>query len=149
LLRALCGQLIEAREARRIERRIIHATMPTRPLPCGADRRGAGRAGAAIRPACCTRGGGARSPLPVARPRAPADVSGDAAAARLLRERGLGPGRSASSPWRARAHGSRARRRSRTRQAARGHARRRVEGWETEELLAPYGEWAESPPSTS
>ena len=148
LLRAVCGQLIQARQARRIEAKVIRALMP--PLPgtrlhappdCGTlgrlapvelRRLGLGtRRGAAVVRVC-------RS-LELERLRA---VSGDAPAERLLRERGLGP-------WSVgvvflEGLG----RYDRGLVADLGLIKllatlrgRWVEGWETVELLAPYGEW--------
>lgn len=147
LLRALCGQLIEAREARRIERRIIRAKTPAldrfHAPPSGqvlgaaspADLRRLGlhaRRGATLVRIC-------RS-LDLERLRG---VPADAAAARLMRERGLGPwsigvisleglgrydrglvGDLGLVKLVAALHG------------------RRAEACDTEELLAPYGEWA-------
>lgn len=147
LLRALCGQLIEASEARRIERRIICATMPAlgrfHAAPTGAalgalspaELRRMGlhaRRGAALVRLC-------RSvDLERLRDVPPADV-----AARLLRERGLGPwslgviSLEGLGRWE---HGLVADLGLvKLLRAMRG---RPVEGWETEELLAPYGEWA-------
>jgi 3-methyladenine DNA glycosylase/8-oxoguanine DNA glycosylase len=149
LLRAVCGQLIQARRARAIERTVIRAATPAlagtrlhappdceslgRLSPAELRRLGLGmRRGAALVRLC-------RS-IDLERLR---DVAGDASAERLLRERGLGPwsvgvvfleglGRYdrglvadlglvklCSALW-----------------------GRRVEGWETAELLEPYGEWA-------
>lgn len=147
LLRALCGQLIEAREARRIERRVIAATMPAlgrfhaAPTvealgglsPAQLRRLGLhAKRGAALVRIC-------RS-LDLERLR---DVPGDAAAARILRERGLGPwslgviSLEGLGRWDHGLVGDLGL--VKLLGAMRG---RRVEGWETEELLAPYGEWA-------
>lgn len=147
LLRALCGQLIEAREARRIERRVIRATMPaldgyhaaptttTLAALAPAELRRLGlhaRRGATLVRLC-------RS-LDLERLR---DVPPDAAASRLLRERGLGPwsigvvcleGLGSYDRGLVGDLGL-----VKLLSALRG---RRVEAWETEELLAPYGEWA-------
>jgi 3-methyladenine DNA glycosylase/8-oxoguanine DNA glycosylase len=147
LLRALCGQLITARRAREIERRIVRAATPSldglhaAPTPATmgryspADLRALGlggpRASALVR--LC------RS-LDLERLR---EVSTDAAAARLVRESRIGPwsvgvvcleglgryerglvGDLGLIKLLARLRG------------------RRVEGWETAELLEPYGEWA-------
>ena len=147
LLRALCGQLIEAREARRIERRIIRATMPTLErfhappssqalAACSpAELRRLGlhaRRGATLVRLC-------RS-LDLERLR---ELPSDAVAARVLRERGLGPwslgviSLEGLGRW------------DRGLVADLGLVKfvsalrgRRAEAWETEELLAPYGEWA-------
>jgi DNA-3-methyladenine glycosylase II len=147
LLRALCGQLITARRAREIERRIVRAATPSldglhaaptpatfaRFAPAELRRLGLGmpRASALVR--LC------RS-LDLERLR---DVPTDAAAARLVRESRIGP-------W------------SVGVVCLEGLGRyerglvgdlglvkllailrgRWVEGWETAELLEPYGEWA-------
>jgi DNA-3-methyladenine glycosylase II len=147
LLRALCGQLITARRARAIERRVVRATtasldgLHAAPTPATLGRfspaelralgLGGPRASALVR--LC------RS-LDLERLR---DVSTDAAAARLMRESRIGPwsvgvvcleglgryerglvGDLGLVKLLARLRG------------------RRVEGWETAELLEPYGEWA-------
>ena len=147
LLRALCGQLITARRAREIERRIVRAATPSldglhaapTPLLLGrfspAELRALGlggpRASALVR--LC------RS-LDLERLR---NVSTDAAAARLVRESRIGP-------WSVGVvclEGLGRYERGlvgdlglvKLLAALRG---RRVEGWETAELLEPYGEWA-------
>ena len=147
LLRALCGQLIEAREARRIERRIIRATTPaldrlhappsTRDLATlsPADLRRLGlhaRRGATLVRLCRA--------LDLEQLRSmPSDTVG----ARLLRERGVGPwslgvvSLEGLGRWDRGLVGDLGL--VKLLGALRG---RRVEGWETEELLAPYGEWA-------
>jgi 3-methyladenine DNA glycosylase/8-oxoguanine DNA glycosylase len=147
LLRALCGQLITARRAREIERRIVRAATPSfdglhaapnpttfaRFAPAELRRLGLGmpRASALVR--LC------RS-LDLERLR---EVSTDAAAARLVRESRIGPwsvgvvcleglgryerglvGDLGLIKLLARLRG------------------RWVEGWETAELLEPYEEWA-------
>ena len=147
LLRALCGQLITARRAREIERRIVRAATPSldglhaAPTPATfarfspAELRALGlggpRASALVR-LCRT--------LDLERLRG---VSTEAAAARLVRESRIGPwsvgvvcleglgryerglvGDLGLVKLLARLRG------------------RRVEGWETAELLEPYGEWA-------
>jgi 3-methyladenine DNA glycosylase/8-oxoguanine DNA glycosylase len=147
LLRALCGQLITARRARGIERRIVRAATPStdglhaapkpatfaRLSPAELRRLGLGmpRASALVR--LC------RS-LDLERLR---DVATDDAAARLVREPRIGPwsvgvvcleglgryerglvGDLGLIKLLARLRG------------------RWVEGWETAELLEPYGEWA-------
>jgi 3-methyladenine DNA glycosylase/8-oxoguanine DNA glycosylase len=147
LLRALCGQLIESRRARAIERAIVRTVMPAhgafhapptaaalcRVSPAELRRLGLhARRGATLVRVC--------SALDLDRLR---ELPAATVAARLGRERGLGP-------W------------SVGVVALEGLGRydlglvgdlglikllsmmrgRRVEGWETEELLAPYGEWA-------
>ena len=147
LLRALCGQLITARRAREIERRIVRAATPSldglhaAPTPATfarfspAELRALGlggpRASALVR-LCRT--------LDLERLRG---ESTEAAAARLVRESRIGPwsvgvvcleglgryerglvGDLGLVKLLARLRG------------------RRVEGWETAELLEPYGEWA-------
>jgi DNA-3-methyladenine glycosylase II len=147
LLRALCGQLITAQRSRAIERRIVRAATPARdglhapPTPgtlgrfSPAELRSLGlggpRASALVR--LC------RS-LELERLR---DVSTDAAARRLVREPRIGPwsigvicieglgryerglvGDLGLVKLLSRMRG------------------RRVEGWETQELLEPYAEWA-------
>jgi 3-methyladenine DNA glycosylase/8-oxoguanine DNA glycosylase len=147
LLRALCGQLITSREARQIERRIIGATTPLldrfhAPPSCQtlgalspAELRRLGlhaRRGAALIRLC-------RSiDLERLREAPSADVAG-----RLLRERGLGPwslgvvSLEGLGRWDRGLVGDLGL--VKLLGALRG---RRVQGWETEELLAPYGEWA-------
>jgi len=147
LLRALCGQLITARRAREIERRIVRAATPSidglhaAPIPATLGRfspaqlralgLGGPRASALVR--LC------RS-LDLERLR---EVSTDAAAARLVRESRIGP-------WSVGVvclEGLGRYERGlvgdlglvKLLAALRGH---RVEGWETAELLEPYGEWA-------
>jgi 3-methyladenine DNA glycosylase/8-oxoguanine DNA glycosylase len=147
LLRALCGQLIEASRARFLERTIVQAVMPAHGglhAPPTAAALGAvapaelrrlglhARRGATLVRVCTS--------LDLDRLR---DCPAETVASRLGRERGLGP-------W------------SVGVVALEGLGRydlglvgdlglikllaqlrgRRVEGWETEELLAPYEEWA-------
>lgn len=147
LLRAFCGQLITSREARQIERRIIRAATPAldrfhapptvRTLgalsPAELRRLGLhARLGAALVRIC-------RS-LDLERLR---DTPSTDVAARLLRERGLGPwslgvvSLEGLGRWDQGLVGDLGL--VKLLGAMRG---RRVEGWETEELLAPYGEWA-------
>jgi len=147
LLRALCGQLIEAKRARAIERRIVRAVMPRHGglhapptsaalgtlAPAELRRLGLhARRGATLVRVC-------RS-LDLERLR---DVPASAVKARLGRERGLGP-------WSVGVVALEGLGRCdiglvgdlgliKLLSAIRG---RRVEAWETEELLAPYGEWA-------
>jgi 3-methyladenine DNA glycosylase/8-oxoguanine DNA glycosylase len=148
LLRAVCGQLIQARHARQIERRVIRALMPPlagtrlhappdcatlgRLAPVELRRLGLGtRRGAALVRIC-------RS-LELERLRA---VSGDAPAERLLRERGLGPWSVGVVFLEGLGRYDRGLVADlgliKLLSALRG---RWVEGWETVELLAPYGEW--------
>lgn len=148
LLRAVCGQLIQARHARGIERRVIRALMPQlagtrlhappdcatlgRLAPAELRRLGLGmRRGAALVRIC-------RS-LELERLRA---VSGDAPAERLLRERGLGPWSVGVVFLEGLGRYDRGLVADlgliKLLSALRG---RWVEGWETVELLAPYGEW--------
>ena len=127
LLRALCGQLIQASEARRIERRVIKASTPSlgrfHVSPTTAElggvlARGAPPAGAPRAPRR-----DARPPLPVSRPRgtAPPADGGDGSA--------LAP-RARPRPVVARRHlargprplGPRARRRPRAREAPRARS---------------------------
>jgi 3-methyladenine DNA glycosylase/8-oxoguanine DNA glycosylase len=147
LLRALCGQLIDSRTARALERSIVQAATPElgglhAPPTCAdlarfsaADLRRLGlhaRRSATLLRIC-------RS-LDLERLRA---LSTQAAADRLERERGLGP-------WSAGVvclEGLGRPERGlvgdlgliKLCSALRG---RRVDGWETAELLEPYGEWA-------
>jgi 3-methyladenine DNA glycosylase/8-oxoguanine DNA glycosylase len=148
LLRALCGQLVTAREARALERRIVRATMP--PGPDGLHEPPTQEALAALSPLRLRT-------LGLAERRAAAlvrvcrgfdlerlrDVPTEAAAARLERERTLGP-------WSAGVVCLQGLGRSerglvgdlgliKLLAAQRG---RPVEAWETAELLEPYGEWA-------
>ncbi len=148
LLRALCGQLIESRRARQIERVILkaagapeddglHAPPDVRTLaafaPAELRRHGLHARRAATLNRLCTA-------LDLERLRS---VPTAAAAARLERERGLGPwsigvicleGLGRFERGLARDLGL-----VKLCSALRG---RRVEAWETDELLEPYGEWA-------
>jgi 3-methyladenine DNA glycosylase/8-oxoguanine DNA glycosylase len=147
LLRALCGQLIETKRARFLERRIVRAVMPAHGslhAPPTAE------ALAALAPAELRRLGlHARRGATLVRVCSSLDLErlrglpAATVSARLERERGLGP-------W------------SVGVVALEGLGRydlgivgdlglikllslmrgRWVEAWETEELLAPYGEWA-------
>jgi 3-methyladenine DNA glycosylase/8-oxoguanine DNA glycosylase len=147
LLRALCGQLIEARRARHLERRIVRAVMPAHgslhapptaealAAASPAELRALGlhaRRGATLARVCGTLDLERLRGLPAA-----------TVAARLGRERGLGP-------WSVGVVALEGLGRYdlglvgdlglvKLLAALRG---RRVDGWETEELLAPYGEWA-------
>ena len=146
LLRALCGQLIAAQHARAIERRIVRAATPAAqglhvaptpdalarfsPAELRAHGLGGPRASALVRLCRAVR---------LERLRA---VSTDAAAARLVRESRIGP-------WSVGVvclEGLGRYERGlvgdlglvKLLSAMRG---RRVEAWETAELLEPYGEW--------
>jgi 3-methyladenine DNA glycosylase/8-oxoguanine DNA glycosylase len=147
LLRALCGQLIEAKRARAIERRIVRTVMPGHGglhapptsvalgalAPAELRRLGLhARRGATLVRVC-------RS-LDLERLR---DLPAATVTERLGRERGLGP-------WSVGVVALEGLGRCdlglvgdlgliKLLAAIRG---RRAEGWETEELLAPYGEWA-------
>ena len=147
LLRALCGQLIESRRARAIERAIVRTVMPAQgafhaPPTAAALRRVSpaelrrlglhARRGATLVRVCGALDLDRLRELPAA-----------TVAARLGRERGLGP-------WSVGVVALEGLGRYdlglvgdlgliKLLSAMRG---RRVEGWETEELLAPYGEWA-------
>ena len=147
LLRALCGQLIESSRARAIERRIVRAASAPRdglhPPPDAAvlaafppaELRRLGlhaRRGATLVRLCRA--------LDLERLR---EVPTHAAAARLERERGLGP-------WSVgvicleglgRPERGLARDLGLVKLCSALHGRR-AEPWETDELLAPYGEWA-------
>jgi 3-methyladenine DNA glycosylase/8-oxoguanine DNA glycosylase len=148
LLRAVCGQLIQARRARSIERTVVKALMPpltgTRlhaPPDCAAFAR---LAPAELRRlGLGTRRGGAlvricRS-LDLERLRS---LPGDACADRLLRERGLGPWSVGVVFLEGLGRYDRGLVADlglvKLLSALRG---RWVEGWETAELLEPYGEW--------
>ena len=136
LLRALCGQLIESRRARAIERAIVRTVMPAR---AGFHAPPTAAALGAVSPAELRRLGlHARRGATLVRVCRELDLD-----SRRGRERGLGP-------W------------SVGVVALEGLGRydlglvgdlglikllsvlrgRRVESWETQELLAPYGEWA-------
>jgi 3-methyladenine DNA glycosylase/8-oxoguanine DNA glycosylase len=149
LLRAVCGQLIQARHARRIEGTVTRALMPEltgtrlhappdcealgRIAPVELRRLGLGtRRGAALVRIC-------RS-LELERLR---PLRGDAAAERLLRERGLGPWSVGVVFLEGLGRYDRGLVADlgliKLLSALRG---RWVEGWETLELLEPYGEWA-------
>ncbi len=147
LLRALCGQLILAREARAIERRIVHAA--TQPLdglrapPTAADLgrfspaelRALGlhaRRGATLERLCRT--------LDLERLR---ELPTGAIAERLGRERGIGPWSVGIVCLQGLGRFERGLEGDLALVKLLGALRRRrVEAWETAELLAPYGEWA-------
>jgi 3-methyladenine DNA glycosylase/8-oxoguanine DNA glycosylase len=149
LLRAVCGQLIQASRARAIERTVIRTLMPQltgtrlhappdcaalgRRAPAELRRLGLGmRRGATLVRLC-------RS-VELERLRA---LPGDAAAERLLRERGLGPWSVGVVFLEGLGRYDRGLEADlglvKLCSALRG---RWVEGWETAELLEPYGEWA-------
>lgn len=149
LLRAVCGQLIQASRARSIERTVIRSLMPSltgtrfhRPPDCQALARlspaelrslglGMRRASALVR--IC------RS-VDLERLRS---LPGDAPADRLLRERGLGPWSVGVVFLEGLGRYDRGLVTDlglvKLCSALRG---RRVEAWETADLLEPYGEWA-------
>jgi 3-methyladenine DNA glycosylase/8-oxoguanine DNA glycosylase len=141
VLRAMCGQLIDSRRARALERTILHA--------CGsaAPRR---EALATLSPAELRRLGLASSRAStLVRLCRTIDLEGlrtqslDAVAARLLRERGFGPwslgivALEGLGSYRCGLVGDLGL--VKLCSALRG---RWVEPWETAELLEPYGEWA-------
>jgi 3-methyladenine DNA glycosylase/8-oxoguanine DNA glycosylase len=149
LLRAVCGQLIQASRARQIERTVTRSLTPrlagtklhapphceslARVSPAELRRLGLGmRRGASLVRIC-------RS-LDLERLRA---LPGDASAERLLRERGLGPWSVGVVFLQGLGRYDRGLVADlglvKLLSALRG---RWVEGWETAELLEPYGEWA-------
>jgi 3-methyladenine DNA glycosylase/8-oxoguanine DNA glycosylase len=149
VLRAVCGQLIQARRASEIERTVIRALTPkltgTR-LHAPPDRASLGRCS----PAGLRRLGlGARRGAALVRLCRSVDlehlrdVSGDGPAERLLRERGLGPWSVGVVFLQGLGRYDRGLVADlsliKLCSALRG---RWVEGWETAELLEPYGEWA-------
>jgi AraC family transcriptional regulator of adaptative response / DNA-3-methyladenine glycosylase II len=147
LLRALCGQLIESRRARNMERRIIRAATPAE---AGLHAPPSSAVLARFAAAELRRMGlHARRAATLVRLCRSVDLerlrglSTDAAAQRLERERGLGPwsvgvvcleGLGRPERGLARDLGL-----VKLCSALRG---RRVEPWETDELLEPYGGWA-------
>ena len=147
VLRAIAGQLIEARRARMIERRIVRAVSP---VPGDFAAPPTPEALAGLAPvALCRDGLSARKAAALVRlcksirlEELP-EHDGDAVAARLERERGFGP-------WSVGVVFVQGLGRFdrglvgdlglvKLLAAMRG---RWVEGWETAELLEPYGEWA-------
>ena len=149
LLRAVCGQLIQARRARAIERSVIRATTPTlagTPLNVPPDCASLGR----LAPVELRRSGlGMRRAATLVRlcrsvelERLRAQPSA-AVADRLLRERGLGPWSVGVVFLEGLGRYDRGLVADlglvKLLSAMRG---RWVEGWETAELLEPYGEWA-------
>jgi 3-methyladenine DNA glycosylase/8-oxoguanine DNA glycosylase len=149
LLRAVCGQLIQAKRARAIERSVIRATTPAlqgTPLNVPPDCASLGR----LAPVELRRSGlGMRRAATLVRlcrsvelERLRAQPSA-AAADRLLRERGLGPWSVGVVFLEGLGRYDRGLVADlglvKLLSAMRG---RWVEGWETAELLEPYGEWA-------
>jgi len=149
LLRAFCGQLIESRRARALEARIVRATTPARPGTSLHEPPGAAALARLSAAELRAHGLHARRAAALLRVCESVDLEGLRAhptrvvAARLARERALGP-------WSAgvvcleglgrREHGLVGDLGLvKVLRALRG---RPVEAWETEELLAPYGEWA-------
>ena len=149
LLRAVCGQLIQARRAREIERTLVRAITPrltgTR-LHAPPSCHDLGR----LAPAQLRRLGlGARRSAALVRVCRSVDLErlrglpGDASADRLLRERGVGPWSVGVVFLEGLGRYDRGLVADlglvKLCSALRG---RRVEAWETMELLEPYGEWA-------
>jgi 3-methyladenine DNA glycosylase/8-oxoguanine DNA glycosylase len=149
LLRAVCGQLVQARRASEIERKVIRTLTPqltgTR-LHAPPDRASLGRRSPAeLR----QLGLGARRGAALVRLCRSIDLErlrelpGDGAAERLLRERGLGPWSVGVVFLQGLGRYDRGLVADlslvKLCAALRG---RWVEGWETAELLEPYGEWA-------
>jgi len=147
LLRALCGQLIQASHARAIERRIVRATSPAAGLlsaPPTAETLGR-LAPAELR----ALGLHARRSATLVRLCRSLDLERlrseptDVVASRLERERGLGPWSVGVVCMEGLGRFERGLVGDlglvKLASALRG---RRVEAWETEELLEPYGEWA-------
>jgi AraC family transcriptional regulator, regulatory protein of adaptative response / DNA-3-methyladenine glycosylase II len=147
LLRALCGQLIDSRTARRLERRIVRAaTEPCGDLHAAPTVADLGRFSAAELRAlglharrCATLIRICRS-FELERLR---ELPTEAAAERLERERGLGPWSTGvvcleglGRPERGLVGDLG------LIKLCRALWGRQVEGWETAELLEPYGEWA-------
>jgi len=147
LLRALCGQLILASEARAMERRIVRAATDRRDglsiPPATADL-------ARFSPAELRRLGlHARRGATLARLTRSIELQRlkdeptDAVADRLLRERGLGPWSLGVVCLEGLGRFERGLEGDLGLVKLLGAMRgRRVDGWETAELLEPYGEWA-------
>ena len=147
LLRALCGQLILASEARAMERRIVRAATDRRDglsiPPATADL-------ARFSPAELRRLGlHARRGATLARLTRSIELQRlkdeptDAVADRLLRERGLGPWSLGVVCLEGLGRFERGLEGDLGLVKMLGAMRgRRVDGWETAELLEPYGEWA-------
>jgi 3-methyladenine DNA glycosylase/8-oxoguanine DNA glycosylase len=148
LLRAFCGQLIEAKRARRLEQTIIRTICPVGPdrlhlAPTTSDL--AALAPARLR-ALGLHAGRAASLVRLSRSlelERLHDVSSAAVAARLERERGLGPWSVGVVCLEGLGRYDRGLVGDlgliKLLRSLRG---REVEGWETSELLEPYGEWA-------
>jgi 3-methyladenine DNA glycosylase/8-oxoguanine DNA glycosylase len=147
LLRALCGQLIESRRARNLERRIVAAATPARD---GLQAPPSAAALERFAPAELRRLGlHARRSAALVRICGSIDLERlrelptEAAAARLERERGLGPWSVGVICLEGLGRCERGLNRDlglvKLCSALRG---RRVEASETDELLEPYGEWA-------
>jgi 3-methyladenine DNA glycosylase/8-oxoguanine DNA glycosylase len=149
LLRAVCGQLIQARRAREIERTVIRAVTPQLTgarLHAPPTRECLGT----LAPAELRRlGVGMRRAATLVRLSRSVDLErlrslpGDSPAERLLRERGLGPWSVGVVFLQGLGRYDRGLVADlglvKLCSALRG---RWVEGWETAELLEPYGEWA-------
>jgi 3-methyladenine DNA glycosylase/8-oxoguanine DNA glycosylase len=149
LLRALAGQLIQAREARKTEQRIVMSLMPKLEgtlLHAPPDRAALG----AVSPAELRRLGlGMRRGAALVRICRSLDLErlrslpGDASPERLLRERGLGPWSVGVVSLEGLGRYDRGLVADlglvKLQSALQG---RWVETWETAELLKPYGEWA-------
>jgi 3-methyladenine DNA glycosylase/8-oxoguanine DNA glycosylase len=149
LLRALAGQLIQAREARKTEKRIVRSLMPKLEgtlLHAPPDRAALG----AVSPAELRRLGlGMRRGAALVRICRSLDLErlrslpGDASPERLLRERGLGPWSVGVVSLEGLGRYDRGLVADlglvKLQSALQG---RWVETWETAELLKPYGEWA-------
>ncbi len=148
LLRALCGQLVTSREARALERRILRATMPVgRDGLCEPPTREAFAALSPLR--LRTLGLAERRAAALVRVCRTLDlerlrqVPTEAAATRLERERTLGPWSTGVVCLQGLGRSERGLVGDlglvKLLSALRG---RPVEGWETQELLEPYGDWA-------
>jgi 3-methyladenine DNA glycosylase/8-oxoguanine DNA glycosylase len=147
VLRALAGQLIEARRARAIERRIVRAVSPVAG-PLAAPPTAEALAGFAP-VALCRDGLSARKASTLVRlcRSLPLEELGkrdpDAVAARLERERGIGPWSVGVVFLEGLGRFDRGLVGDLGLVKLLGAMRGRwVEGWETAELLEPYGEWA-------
>ncbi len=147
LLRALCGQLIEARRARAIERRVIRAATPEvaglHAPPTAADL---GRLSPAQLRALGLHARRASTLIRLCRsfdPERLRRLPTETVAARLERERGIGPWSTGLVCLEGLGRYERGLVGDlglvKLVSALRG---RPAEAWETEELLAPYGEWA-------
>ena len=147
LLRALCGQLIESSRARFLERTIVRAVMPS---SGGLHAPPTAAALGAVAPAELRRLGlHARRGTTLVRVCGSLDLDrlrdcpAETVASRLGQSAASARGPSASSPsrvWDGTTSASSATWGSSS--SSRWLRGRRVEGWETEELLAPYEDWA-------